>query len=598
MEGGTVFEDVCVNLLVSHLQTCIYKLVQPTRLQRAVLAWFALLQVSLKVNSHNGSPTKFLLARGRRHSPAALERLGVGHDKVHTGTKMPEPRSPAKSARSPAKSARSPAKSSRGREGLKLPAAFKDLGPIAAGAYSTINKARHIESGTEIAVKVFKSKSGAAAAKASKSKSSDADVDRELEILRLVSASGHAHIANLLAEDAVEGGVLAYLQYCGGGSLAHHLAKMGKKQLAMNEANGVVLAAQITSALAHIHGLGVAHRDVKPANVLFDGRRWRLCDFGFAVLAKDRKLRDQLGSIIYCAPEILSGKSAYTGWAVDMWALGAMLYEMRTGRPAFVAADEPTLRLRIQKGFKGGSTGFPWGERMSEACRELISSLLVKAPPEDRLRAQEVLGHRWVSEHCTPGQPAPPAPGHAPPKPAPGQAAPPPPAADGRGADGGGESHRRTSINHAMHSVEVPPAAADGGGASFGGDGGGAGFGGDGGGGDDTYDDADIVANATTDDATTDDAINDDAINDDAINDDATDVADADDESGQQPHWWCDVAAEGCLRPEQPTHADQYDPRDRCWAHPDGQYMVCESCYASGEAELMDALRLLDELGV
>ena len=46
---------------------------------------------------------------------------------------------------------------------------------------------------------------------------------------------------------------------------------------------------------------------------------------------------------------------------------------------------------------------------MSDACRELISSLLVKAPPEDRLRAQEVLGHRWVSEHCTPGQPAPPA---------------------------------------------------------------------------------------------------------------------------------------------------------------------------------------------
>ena len=62
----------------------------------------------------------------------------------------------------------------------------------------------------------------------------------------------------------------------------------------------------------------------------------------------------------------------------------------------------------------------------------------------------------------------------------------------------------------------------------------------------------------------------------------------------QQPHWWCDVAAEGCLRPEQPTHAGQYDPFDRCWAHPDGQYMVCEACYAAGEAEHMDVLRLLE----
>jgi serine/threonine protein kinase len=290
----------------------------------------------------------------------------------------------------------SPNKPSKRREGLKLPPAFNDLGPIGAGAFSTIRKAQHIESGTELAVKAFP----------------DADAaSSELSILRLVSEARHAHIANMLAEDAVEGGTLAYLHYCSGGSLAHHLAKMVKKQLAMNEANGVVLAAQMASALQHIHALGVAHRDVKPANILYDGRRWRLCDFGFAVVAKDRKLRDQLGSVIYCAPEILSGKSAYTGWAVDMWALGALLYEMRAGRPCFVAADEPTLRLRIQKGFKGGTKDFPWGERMSNDCREVISALLLKTPPEERLRAQQVLEHQWVSDHCTPGEAAPPAPG-------------------------------------------------------------------------------------------------------------------------------------------------------------------------------------------
>ena len=65
-------------------------------------------------------------------------------------------------------------------------------------------------------------------------------------------------------------------------------------------------------------------------------------------------------------------------------------------------------------------------------------------------------------------------------------------------------------------------------------------------------------------------------------------------EQQPQPHWWCDVAGDGCVRPEQPTHNGQYDPHDRCWAHPDGHYIACDVCYASGEAEHMGVLRLLE----
>ena len=300
----------------------------------------------------------------------------------------------------------------------------------------------------------------------------------------------------MLDEDHVEGGTFAYLFYCGGGSLNAHLMKLRKKQLAMNEANTVIVTAQIASALQHCHSIGVAHRDVKPANVLYDGQRWRLCDFGFAVQAGAHKLRGQLGSLVYCAPEILNGKSAYVGWAVDMYALGAMLYEMRTGRTCFVAADEPTLRLRISNGFKGGSEGFPWLPAMSEDCRNLISALLVKAPPEGRLRAHQVLEHRWVLANCTPA---------------------------GEGA----------------------------------------------------------VSATYTDDAGG-------GLDGIAADDDSSGTA------APHPVWWCDVAADGCLRPEQPTHEDQYDANDRCWAHPNGTYMVCEACHAAGCAEHMDVLRLLE----
>lgn len=442
------------------------------------------------------------------------------------------------------KLAKAAPKSSRGRQSLKLPPGFKDLGPIASGAFSTIVKARHVESGAVLAVKEFKCKTDV----------DEAERDRELAVLRLVSAAGHAHIANLLDEDVLDGSHLAYLFYCGGGSLHAHLTKLRKKQLAMNETNSVVVTAQISSALQHCHALGVAHRDVKPANVLYDGRRWRLCDFGFAVEAGERKMKEQLGSLVYCAPEILSGKSAYTGWAVDMWALGAMVYEMRVGRTCFAAADEGTLRLRIANGFKGGTEGFPWMPAMSVECRALISALLVKAPPESRLRAQQVLEHDWVRAHCTPGGGG----------------------GGGEGDGGGGEATIDPAAGGgAQNGADVFHFADD-----DGGDAGADAAVGNGG-----TADAGIVAACAAPVA---------ADDDDSAEEDNEDLSADNDVGQQQPHWWCDVAAEGCVRPEQPTHEAQYDAHDRCWAHPNGVYVVCQACYASGQAEHMDVLSLVD----
>ena len=94
---------------------------------------------------------------------------------------------------------------------------------------------------------------------------------------------------------------------------------------------------------------------MKPANVLYDGHRWRLCDFGFAIVCHERLLRKVCGTLDYLAPEVVSGESYY-GPSVDMWAFGCMVYEMRLGRSAFVAPDLDSLKLRIRNGFKGGST--------------------------------------------------------------------------------------------------------------------------------------------------------------------------------------------------------------------------------------------------
>jgi calcium/calmodulin-dependent protein kinase I len=261
------------------------------------------------------------------------------------------------------------------------------VGPIAAGAFSTIIRARHLASGVEYAVKTFEKAKCVEAAQVEAR-------DRELYILRLISTAGHPNIANLIDDEESAVGWHAYLHYCGKGSLMSHLVKLRKKQMLMDSDEAALLIGQISSALEHIHSLGVSHRDVKPANVLYDGQAWRLCDFGFATQSTEReRLKHKLGTLSYCAPEILSG-AGYVGACVDMWALGCVLYEVRVGRPCFVGENEETMTLRIKNGFKGGSESFPWLAHMKRE-KGLISALLSKVA-DDRPTAKQVQAHKWL----------------------------------------------------------------------------------------------------------------------------------------------------------------------------------------------------------
>lgn len=347
---------------------------------------------------------------------------------------------------------------------------FEPVGPIAAGAFSTILRARETATGREVAVKTFDS------AKCGKAALLGQARDAELAVLRFLaetaaakagrsagegssshgspmsvsdngsedkatgdggSSSGgtsgkstvgscashagfHPNIANMLAEHHGTLAIHCVLEYCTGGTLQRHLQLLQKNRAAtqtraqaglaagdaqavgMPEVQGAQVIWQVAAALEHLHGLEIAHRDVKPGNILFDGplgaaepvMQVKLCDFGFATRCGKRLLKKQVGTPSYVAPELTvppDSHDGYRGRPVDMWALGVVLYETLHGKPAFYGSNMEQLETRIRAG-----SHEPFSKEMSSGPRALFQGML-KLAAKERLTAKQALKHPWLA---------------------------------------------------------------------------------------------------------------------------------------------------------------------------------------------------------
>ncbi|WP_051248098.1 serine/threonine-protein kinase [Nocardioides halotolerans] len=110
------------------------------------------------------------------------------------------------------------------------------------------------------------------------------------------------------------------------------------------------IGAQVATALAPVHATGVVHRDIKPGNLLLDGQgRVRLADFGIARLVGDTvrvtATGTTIGTATYLAPEQASGGEV--GTPADIYALGLVLLELITGRPAFGGTPTEAALARL-----------------------------------------------------------------------------------------------------------------------------------------------------------------------------------------------------------------------------------------------------------
>lgn len=133
-----------------------------------------------------------------------------------------------------------------------------------------------------------------------------------------------------------------------GGSLAEQIAEYKGEWRSIAQ-----LIATLADALDFAHRRGVLHRDIKPGNILFDGDgRAYLADFGLAtekarIEAQQTLQSDALGTPHYLSPEVASGKIGNATTASDVYALGAVLYELLAGRAPFQAQSLPVLLRQI-----------------------------------------------------------------------------------------------------------------------------------------------------------------------------------------------------------------------------------------------------------
>ncbi len=158
----------------------------------------------------------------------------------------------------------------------------------------------------------------------------------------------HPGIVQVLDSGTDLGTPFIAMEFVPGGSLGDKL-RVGR----LNPPDAARLIAAVAAAVGHAHALGVIHRDLKPSNILLDTEgQPKVADFGLArdVAGAPRTYCTRTGIVagtpMYMPPEQLEGKRELTP-AVDVWALGVILYEMLTGTVPFSGSDPPQILTNV-----------------------------------------------------------------------------------------------------------------------------------------------------------------------------------------------------------------------------------------------------------
>ena len=250
---------------------------------------------------------------------------------------------------------------------------------IGRGAFGKVNIGLNILTGRIVAIKSFNKKNLI----------NESAKNKILYETNLMRGLCHPSVTKILETFECENYMLIIMEYISGGNLQNFV----KKRRKLCEKTAKILFRQIIQGIRYIHSRGIVHRDIKLENILLDlNNIIKICDFGVGKLIKPNTiLKDQCGTPIYMAPEILKG-NGYKGFPVDVWSAGVALYIMLSGTLPFNKDKDHDLEYSIL------NNHLKEIKDISEEGNNLLKNILEK-DPNKRFTCNQILEHPWLNSN-------------------------------------------------------------------------------------------------------------------------------------------------------------------------------------------------------
>jgi len=256
---------------------------------------------------------------------------------------------------------------------------YRIEGVAGEGGMATVFLAEDLKHHRKVAVKVLRPELAAAMGS-----------ERFLREIEIAAQLSHPHVLPLHDSGEADGLLYYVMPYIEGRSLRDRISEEG----ALPVEDAVRILTQVAEALGQAHDRGLVHRDIKPANILLSGRHALVADFGVATALGDSTAQLELtttgvllGTPAYMAPEQASAAQDADHRA-DIFALGAVAYEMLTGKPPFTGSSATqilaALLTRTPDPISSQRDGVP------EAVERAVMRCLEKEPGDRWQSAQEL----------------------------------------------------------------------------------------------------------------------------------------------------------------------------------------------------------------